>query len=278
MLEFKMTTDLQTALPQTIDFNFEELKSELALRLEHYNSLVVTEDTIKEGKADRANLSKLRTAIENRRKEIKNQCMSPYTDFEAKVKELVALIDKPIAVIDSQLKSYEETAKAEKKLAIQDYYSDNVAPNMQAIIPLNKIWRSDWLNATKSLKKVQLEIIEITAKTTADLDFLETMPEDDYTAAVRAKYMETLDITKALNHRNELQEAAKAFKERQVSLPTPEPEKAPEPAREPIVTPVVSPAKDEKLYTLRLELILTKSQSAALKQFLTDYCIEHHKI
>ena len=149
---------------------------------------------------------------------------------------------------------------------------------MQKIMPLNKIWKSDWLNAAKSLKKVQLEIIERVAKTTADLDFLNTMPEDDYTAAVRAKYMETLDITTALNHRNELQEAAKAFKERQVNLPTPEPEKAPEPVREPVAEPVAAPAKDEKLYALRLELHLTQKQAGDLKKFLSDNNISYAKI
>ena len=40
--------------------------------------------------ADTANENeKLREALENKRKEVKRECMAPYTDFEAKVKELV---------------------------------------------------------------------------------------------------------------------------------------------------------------------------------------------
>ena len=45
------------ALPKTIDFNFEELKTQLANSLELYTGLVVTEDGIKSAKEDRAKLN-----------------------------------------------------------------------------------------------------------------------------------------------------------------------------------------------------------------------------
>lgn len=106
-MEFVMGNSLET-LPKTIDFNFEELKGQLAESLALYTGLVVTEDGIKGAKEDRAKLNKLREALENKRKEVKRECMTPYTDFEAKVKELVGLIDQPIAAIDAQLKEYEE--------------------------------------------------------------------------------------------------------------------------------------------------------------------------
>ena len=102
-MEFVMGNSLET-LPKTIDFNFEELKGQLAESLALYTGLVVTEDGIKGAKEDRAKLNKLREALENKRKEVKRECMAPYTDFEAKVKELVGLIDQPIAAIDAQLK------------------------------------------------------------------------------------------------------------------------------------------------------------------------------
>ena len=103
-MEFVMGNSLET-LPKTIDFNFEELKGQLAESLALYTGLVVTEDGIKGAKEDRAKLNKLREALENKRKEVKRECMAPYTDFEAKVKELVGLIDQPIAAIDAQLKA-----------------------------------------------------------------------------------------------------------------------------------------------------------------------------
>lgn len=121
-MEFVMSTDLNTALPKEIGFNFEELKAELSERLEYYNGLVVTETTIKEGKAERAKLSKLREAVEAKRKEVKRECMAPYTDFERKVKELVTIIDAPIAAIDGQIKAFDDLRREEKRAEIQRAY------------------------------------------------------------------------------------------------------------------------------------------------------------
>ena len=48
-MEFVMGNSLET-LPKTIDFNFEELKGQLAESLALYTGLVVTEDGIKGAK------------------------------------------------------------------------------------------------------------------------------------------------------------------------------------------------------------------------------------
>ena len=103
-MEFKIITDL-SVLPQVIETNGEELKAWLSEKLTQYNALVVTPETIKAAKDDKAKLTKLRAALEERRKEVKRQCMAPYEDFERKYKELLALIDEPIGKIDTQIKA-----------------------------------------------------------------------------------------------------------------------------------------------------------------------------
>ncbi len=138
-MEFVMGNSLET-LPKTIDFNFEELKGQLAESLALYTGLVVTEDGIKGAKEDRAKLNKLREALENKRKEVKRECMAPYTDFEAKVKELVGLIDQPIAAIDAQLKEYEEKRRADKRAAILEIYEETVG-ELRALLPFEKLWQ-----------------------------------------------------------------------------------------------------------------------------------------
>ena len=75
-MEFLIKTDL-SVMPEKIDFNFDEMKTELSEKLEKYNALVVTEDSIKDAKSDRANLNKLKTAIDDKRKEIKKLCLAP---------------------------------------------------------------------------------------------------------------------------------------------------------------------------------------------------------
>lgn len=280
-MEFVMSTDLNTALPKVIGFNFEELKAELSARLDYYNSLVVTEDTIKEGKAERAKLSKLREAVEAKRKEVKREYMAPYTDFESKVNELVAIIDAPIAAIDGQLKAFDDLRREDKRAEIRKAYETIVPAEIQAIVPLERIFDPKWLNATVKTKAVEAELTTMVQQTEDDLQVLD-MVEPEFAAAVRARYMETLNIGAALRYKQTLVAAAEAAKRRAEAMAAPAAAPAHEP--EPVQEAPVAPAEPElveepvKLYRLRLEFRLTQDQANALKHFLEASNIDYMKI
>lgn len=280
-MEFVMSTDLNTALPKVIGFNFEELKAELTARLDYYNSLVVTEDTIKEGKAERAKLSKLRETVEAKRKEVKRDYMAPYTDFESKVKELVAIIDAPIAAIDGQLKAFDDLRREDKRAEIRKAYETIVPAEIQAIVPLERIFDSKWLNATVKTKAVEAELTAMVQQTEDDLQVLD-MVEPEFAAAVHARYMETLNIGAALRCKQTLVAAAEAAKRRAEAMAAPAaaPAQEPEPVQEAPAAPAEPELVEEpvKLYRLRLEFRLTQDQANALKHFLETSNIDYMKI
>lgn len=280
-MEFVMSTDLNTALPKVIGFNFDELKAELTQRLDYYNSLVVTEDTIKEGKAERAKLSKLREAVEAKRKEVKREYMAPYTDFESKVKELVAIIDAPIAAIDGQLKAFDDLRREDKRVEIRKAYETTVPADIQAIIPLERIFDPKWLNATVKTKAVEAELTAMAQQTEDDLQVLD-MVEPEFAAAVRARYMETLNIGAALRYKQTLVAAAEAAKRRDEAMAAPgaAPTQEPEPVREAPAAPVEPELPEEvvTVYLLRLEFHLTKNQADMLKHFLEANGIDYKRI
>ena len=289
-LEMRMSTDLATAIPAEIAFNFEEMEAELQRRLEHYNHLVVTEDAIKDAKDDRANLRKLREAIETRRKEVKKQFEAPVKEFESKVKRLVALIDAPIAAIDGQVKNFEEQEREQKRGEIAAVYDELVPENIREIIPLNRILDKKWLNKGTTMKSIREEIEKRVSRTNVDMALIDGV-NPKYMAAVRQKYIETLDVVTAMNYQDELiaaderfaaQEEARAQRmaqaaARQAQIPAAE-EKPPVPAQEPIREPVYQPAKAEKLHPLTLAFEITQPQATALKQFLEQNNIKYRKI
>lgn len=276
-MELRISSELA---PQEIIFNFDELKATLTDRLAYYNTLVVTEDTIKEGKADRATLNKLRDAIESRRKDIKKQCLAPYEAFEAKVKELVALIDSPIAAIDTQVKSFEEAKKREKRNKIYNIYDRLVPAELTEIIPITRIYEKRWSNVSTSLESVEQEIQAYVNKVRADLMALDAV-EPEFRTAVRAKYVETLDLGEALRHKETLKATAAQFKEPTPTVNPPEEVKPAEAVQTAQSAPVEVPQEAEhleKVYCLRLEMQVTKSQANALKRFLVENNISHTKI
>ena len=294
MMELKMMTDLDTALPAVIEFNFEELEAELQERLHHYNTLVVTEDALLEGKADLANLRKLREAVDTSRKEIKKRWNEPLSVYEGKVKKLLALIDAPIASINGQVQKYEEQRRQQKYEEIQAIYEEMVPDTIREIIPLKRILDQTWLNKGTSKKKITEAIDKLVTRTNVDMALIDGV-NPKYMAAVQTKYVETLDIITAINYQDELMAADEHFRQQEEERAqreakkaawanqTPKAEEKPpvtaqEPVREPAHAPAPQPNSDNRLYTLRLEFKLTRGQADALKQFLNSSNIQYTNI
>ena len=87
---------------QKIGWNKEQITSTVENIISQYTGLAYTEEQMKEAKKDRAILNAMKTDISNRRIQVKKALMAPYEVFEAEVKEVVAKIDEPIAMIRSR--------------------------------------------------------------------------------------------------------------------------------------------------------------------------------
>lgn len=282
MLELQVRTDLQQELPAIIDFNFDELKTELAERLDFYNHLVVTENDIKGAKEDRAKLNKLRTAIDTRRKDIKKEYLKPYNEFEGKIKELTALIDEPIKAIDTQLNTYEEKRKAAKMEKIKEAYQESIDPFIEDIIPLERIMDQSWLNATMSMKKVQEALTTWNESVNDDLAALD-MVEEEFRVPVKQKYKETLDIGEAVAYRERLREAKAAAiareeeKARAAEAQEPQKLKIENPTmREIPMQPEPDPEYMRNVF--RLEFDMTRAEAIKLREFLDANNMRYRRV
>lgn len=148
-------------LPQSIA-NLEALKAELQPKLEKYNNLVVTADSIKEAKADKAALNKLRTAIDDQRKAIKKQYLEPYNVLETQCKEVVALIDAPIQAIDKQIKVYDEMDENKKYTEINEAFLNLDPPDwIQLENILNPKWRNKTLKTDTLINEIKGAVKEL---------------------------------------------------------------------------------------------------------------------
>ena len=149
--------ELQVVVNQTpgvIRWNFDELKTALSHMMETYTGLVYTEESIPAAKADVAMLRKLRKAVEDKRKEIKEKCLEPYSTVEAQAKELTGIIDEPINLIAKQVSDYETRQKAIRKGEILKYMGDRFSGLPEGIAKKAqfKIYDQRWENATAKKK------------------------------------------------------------------------------------------------------------------------------
>ena len=187
--------------------NTEELKEQLSAKMAEYENAVFTEDSKAIAKAELTGLRKLREAVESRRKEIKAQCMIPYNEFEKEVKELTAIIDKPIHLIDGQLKEMEVERVRRKKEAIEELYQE-VVTEVADYLPLNDIYDNKWENAGTSMKKIREAMEELVVKTVSEISIIKNNVSDARDEALRI-YKDTRNLAKALEHINVYEENKK---------------------------------------------------------------------
>lgn len=211
-MELKILNPQEGGFLKEIQWNNEELKAEIAEKMQEYTSLVFTEDTIKEAKSDRAKLNKLRTAFEDERKRIKKLCMAPYDEFEKQVKELIALIDEPIRLIDSQIKEGEEKRKVEKKGEILEFY-ESVIGSLKGILPFDRVFRQEYLNVSKSMKSIKDEIQALIDRVNSDLDTIEGFGSK-HELQIKDVYLKTLNLSVAMQEKARLEEVERQLAER----------------------------------------------------------------
>lgn len=226
-MEFQIITDM-SALPKTIDFNFDAMRQELDTKLEQYRSLVVTEDSIKDAAKDRAALNKLSQAIDARRREVKKQCLAPYESFESKCKELTSMINEASRSIDTQIKAFEDMEKSQKRQQLEDAW-DFVAEGLTDVITFSQVFSPKWLNKTVKVDAAMAEMEARVSSIRKDIQAIRSMHLSNEVPAL-AKYYETLDLSAAIAENLRLQKLALAEDQKQDPVQDPEPPAAPQAA------------------------------------------------
>ena len=203
-MELRITNPQESWLTEQILWNNEELKAAIAEKVKDYKTIAYTEDSLKDMKADRADLNKLKKAFEDERKRVKKICMEPYTKFEQQVKEITALIDEPIGLIDSQIREIDERRKAAKREEIEELFA---SIGFQSFVKLDMIWDEKWLNATVTLPKIEEQMKSRMYQIGTDVVTISKLPEFKFEAM--EVYRKTLDMNQAIQEGQRLADIQK---------------------------------------------------------------------
>ena len=254
-------------LPAALSFNYEELKAALTEKVKFYETAVYGDEDIKQAKADRADLNRLKKALSDERIRRKKEYLAPFEDFEKKINEIIAIIDKPAAIIDQRVKEFEQAKKDEKKMQIQQIFDKIGFPEY---ITLGKIWDEAWLNSTCSLSRVKEDLKTIAYRDQQAMETLQNLPEYAFEAA--EYYKEFLDVTAAMAKANDL---ARIQRAKQVAE---EQAKKPEAPAKLADTPITDPEEEPETAWVKFECKLTIQQAAELRGFFIVNGIEFRAI
>ena len=159
-------------------------------------SLDVNEDSIKEVKNARARLNKIKTTMEDKRKQVKNAVLNPYNEFEAIYNELVKdKLSKADEELKSKIDTVENTLKQEKENELREFAIQHIkANNLEDIITFDDIGLNITLSASiKSLKEQTLNFIQNIAN---DVKLIEL---EEYKDEILIEYINNIKWSKKVD-------------------------------------------------------------------------------
>lgn len=191
-------------LPPPIVWNRSEVTEWLTGILSQYENLVYTDDQIKEAKADKAKLNKIRKAMNDERIRYQKEYMASFEQFKAEVDETIKMIDSATARISMQIEEAEAKRRDEKASAINVYWWTLDKPKW---LDLGNIFRDKWLNASYSMKQVEEDLKENLNRIKADITAIEALPEFSFEAM--EEYKRSLDLQRAIQEGQRLADIQK---------------------------------------------------------------------
>lgn len=276
-------------LPEPIQFNFDELKTQIAEKTEQYTKLVYTDDNIKAAKEDRADLNRLKKALNDERIRRQKEYLAPFDAFKKQIDEIITIIDKPVQAIDIQIKNYEQIKQDEKRAAIETMFKDMLFPEFVKLD--EKIFDPRWLNASFSMKQIEETLLKAKEDIIRNCQTLATLPTYSHEAVIY--YQRTLDVTGALAKVRELTEIEEAKKKMLANMAeytkaaNEYQEKIEQAAEQekpalievaPVEIPVTEDAPEEEKMWVAFEAYLNKTQAAALRTFFKANGIEYRPV
>lgn len=212
-LELKIVSPSEEGFVKEIVWNADEIASEVEAKVGYYKNLVYTEDQVTEAKKDRAQLNKFIDALKAKDKEIKSLCLAPYEAFHNKMLKIITLVEEPVAMIDTQVKGFEDQQKKQKMQAIREMFdSKGFWPwlTLEKLMDRHASTCKKWMNKSCSMKQIESDMIEIQHKMGEDILALNGLKFGAQMAL--SEYKRSMDVTAAMAEAQKFEEARQAEK------------------------------------------------------------------
>lgn len=203
-----------------IQANLEQIKEYVLGVVSKYQNASYTDEQMKLAKEDRAELRHLKEDIDTKRKQVKAAWNAPYLAFETKIKEITALIDEPVALIDGQIKEWEERRKAERRNKLEGVFNQHNP--FGALLPFENVLEPEMLKMSITDSKATTLLARKMEKVTEEMAQLESLVDPQFRTECVAVYTQTLNLAQAILHANTLK-AEKAKQEAVLGAVEPEP-------------------------------------------------------
>lgn len=181
------------SLPK-IFYQLEVIGKEVEKALEGVETMVCNEDNKKEVKKRKQEITAFKNLMEARRKEIKNQVMEKYNEFNEKYEqEVKSKLVNAENILTVKYTAIEIQQKLEKEKELREFADNHiVSNNLQDIVEFEDIGLN--ITLTASIKSLKEQIVAFIERVINDLALIEL---EEHKEEILLEYKETLNFANA---------------------------------------------------------------------------------
>lgn len=214
-LELKIITPMEPGTLPEIQWNHEEAKAYTLQKAQEYQSIAYTDADKSAMKADRAQINKFVSAMEDERKRVKAFYNEPYEKFNAQVKEVLQPMRDTIQIIDQGLDEIEQKYREEKTELCRKYYDRHIG-DLRDLLPFERTIREEYYKRAFKENKLEQAYMDFFGRIREELKALEELPEQFRDKAV-LEYMKSFNLSDAIREGKRLEEMEKVMEERRLA-------------------------------------------------------------
>lgn len=214
-LELKIITPMEPGTLPEIQWNHEEAKAYTLQKAQEYQSIAYTDADKSAMKADRAQINKFVSAMEDERKRVKAFYNEPYEKFNAQVKEVLQPMRDTIQLIDQGLDEIEQKYREEKTELCRKYYDRHIG-DLRELLPFERTIREEYYKRAFKENKPEQAYMDFFGRIREELKALEELPERFRDKAV-LEYMKSFSLSDAIREGKRLEEMEKVMEERRLA-------------------------------------------------------------
>lgn len=252
-----------------IEEHLQSVKDKVIERTGLALSMLCTEDTYKQVKTMRAELSKEFKAFEEMRKGVKQAVMQPYADFEATYKDCIADAYKSAdEALKEKIGMVEDGLKAEKETSVREYFDELCTAENIRFVKFEDLALP--INMSTTLKKLKAQTAEKIEQIKKDLMLIESQEDS---GEILIEYQDTLDVNTAIlrvkERKHRLAEQEKSLASRIAAAERQK--EAEEAVLEAVAPPEVEAVEEsDDLFELSFKVTAPIEKLRTLKKFLDD--------
>lgn len=188
--------------------NAKELLQAIEPQLKKFD-YVVTDDTLKDAKTDRASLNNLVKTIQSERKKIEDEVFGEWKKEKADIMALEKRLSASAEKLDAGIKQLEEKDKELKKKQIEEFWY-----TLTKKYPFELVFEKKMLNKTVTVKQIEDHLKKVLAKAIEGEHMMETfLPQDKFQAEqIKDVYYRTMDLAQAKAKADELARISQVVK------------------------------------------------------------------